>query len=346
MISIKRVRCWLPSFPALIFFFFLILLVNPVSAITIEDLAIDLTPQYSTNNTFPQTFGYFTYSDYFSEGIAFLNSGSTGWAAYLGSWEGGPDTCNVQVSPDDQYENYFRIDAEGPIGNDGRGGVLYIMETYFQLHSTSVLCYNLTNIAYDDVYLTFMQEDEETGFAISLTNTSGNYDFRDKIQVIDHGNGYEYPKVFGKTCISYHNLSTVFNTENLTNLIYLAVEFTTPGDARNFYLEDIYFYNVSVGLNTTYNDTEIDFDSVTDATRSYDDAIPGGISIFNSGFWIVFFLFFLILLVSTESVALASFVIGMAGFIFSYLASGDITQMVTSLVMLAFGITLLIARAF
>jgi hypothetical protein len=315
-----------------------------------DDFTLDITPLVTKNHSWERSNQLYL-ENYNTYGYGFI-VGFPNTAPMNGRWITGTDPINFQVG---RYtannENYFKIDSVGSVGNNGAGGVRYTLDDYLTIVDTTVICWNYTAIAVDEVYISFWTDDNDKGFTVS-PNGATTSQFWDSVRrsdqtlVYDYTGNFAYEYITGYQCIGGVNITASVNHPNRSNLKYLLVEMSTPGDARNFYLSDIGFYNISLGYNETYNETTFDLGNLTDEGHRYQEVIPGGMSVYNSAFFVVFFGMFIFIMVLTNNFVVTCIVMGVSGFIFSYLTSGTYSHMYSSIVLLALGITIGITRGF
>lgn len=91
-----------------------------------------------------------------------------------------------------------------------------------------------------------------------------------------------------------------------------------------------------------FNHTTIPTQGLTDGSRNFSEVL--GLDVFDKAFYILLFLSFMFIILMTRNMELTLVITGITGLIVSYLASGDITQMATSLMMIAIALTLLVTR--
>lgn len=154
---------------------------------------------------------------------------------------------------------------------------------------------------------------------------------------------YIWTEIPWKTYSNGDSISHIFNTEGQQELNILVTD--------NVHSPDYITYGFPITVQGDcksiiyFNETQIN-GSILNITQNYLDAIDDGYAKFNTLFWIMLFLVFLFVIISVQTLSISLIATGSIGFITSWLLTGDLVQMVSSIALIGFGITILITGTF
>lgn len=235
--------------PTIFFFLFFFL------AVTVHgEINYDTDVPYNFNKSF-NTAQAFTIANYQANGLSVtMNDGSTGYI--LGDRQAAGDDANIQVDPqlsEGIYKTRVRVNSEGAVGNAVYGGFLYEISPSFDIINNSQICFNNTHLELASYWISFLSDDNN-GFCVQYG--SGYENIRTSINCTD-STYVTYRHLDYYTCINYTRLVDFYNSPNLTDINYLAIELKSTGTTNSILFDGLYAKDTYYDIGNSMPKAEI-----------------------------------------------------------------------------------------